>query len=152
MDITLSLAFLSLGIFPLAWLPNGMAGDRTGFPERWNYTVSDQLFKNRYDLRTSTAMGWICLYFPHSISIDFSANNLTSILICSILFAGLAALNISMVTRLNMFKRIAKSVPGVAARDSLVENIPGFGPISITGSYRRDHASLRGRSLEANNV
>lgn len=81
MDFILALAFLSLGIFPLAWLPNGMAGGRIGFPGRWNYTVDDQLFKNRYDLRTSTAMGWICLYFSHPILIRIPANKLTSTLI-----------------------------------------------------------------------
>lgn len=152
MDFTLALAFLSLGIFPLAWLPNGMVGGRTGFPERWNYTVSDQLFQNRYDLRTSTAMGWICLYSSHSIFIRFLANNLTSILTCSILFAGLVTLNISMVTRLNIFKRIAKNAPGAAVRDPMVESIPELRPINTTGSYRRDHAVLRGRSQEANDV
>lgn len=149
LDITLALAFLSLGIFPLAWLPSGTVGERTGFPKRWNYTISDQLFENRYDLRTSTAMGWICLYFSHPILIRFSAENLTPVITCSIMFTGLAALNISMVTRLNMFGRIVKSV---VARDPLVENTPVLVPISTTGSYRRDHTSLRERSLDMNNV
>lgn len=126
-----------------------MVGSRAGFPERWNYTVGDQLFENRYDLRTSTAMGWICLYFSHQILIGFSAENLTSVTTCSVLFTGLAALNISLVTRLNMFKRIAKSV---AARDPLAENISVLEPISTTSSYRRDYTSLRGRSLDTNNV
>lgn len=149
MDITLALAFLSLGIFPLAWLPSGTAGKMAGFPERWNYTISDQLLENRYDLRTSTAMGWICLYFSHPILIGFSAENLTSVITCSILFTGLAALNISMVTRLNMFKRVVKRV---VACDPRAENISVLRPISTTGSDRGDHTSLRERSLDTNNV
>lgn len=67
MDIILALAFLSLGVFPLVWLPNGMVTEQIGSPERWNYTVDDQLLKNRHDLRTSTAMGWVCLYFSQAL-------------------------------------------------------------------------------------
>ncbi|KAH8155246.1 uncharacterized protein LAJ45_00255 [Morchella importuna] len=112
-----ALAFLSLGILPLAWLPSGRLAGKEGPPEKWSYNITDQLLSNRPDLKTGTVMGWLCF----------------------IAFGALIALNMILIDDLNMFAKIIErtqsQTQGRTLHDDIVERVSEFGAVGNTGNY-----------------
>lgn len=143
MDCILALAFLSLGILPLAWLPSGRLAGKEGFPEKWSYNITDQLLSNRPDLKTGTVMGWLCLYvyiYPPSIIFSTLHKLTPTPKNPSIAFGALIALNMILIDDLNMFAKIIERTQSRTQghhtlHDDIVERISEFGAVGNTGNY-----------------